>query len=474
VEHLNSRVISDDTTAHVVSDDAMGPAISAGAHTYRSDTFQVIKLDSTTSQVLKVDLGNGHAISDGAAADVVPDAATPFSRAASADADARVVCDSVAALNHPSDTFQVLKSKLDTFQVLKSKPPTFQVFKEELGDSAATGAARTPSSPVPLAGFRSTLPSPYYFGAAGPSLPLSSSEPTLPPPTADPGQGLPFRATPTVTAHRATWLRQIDKLTTLGGADLTLLAEVRKMIATGIRSEFKDGPPPARSYGNTFTFKANASKCTDRLRVYRDMGALHQLSEPPALGSYTQPLHGVLKPGKKARVCVDLSRNFNDFLVDVPFQYSSVKSTVDLTLECPTASYFVKLDISSCFLSFPLHPADYNFFVVEAGGDFHQFLCMMFDLKSAPRITLLLDVVSSAIADAGIAHVRYLDDFFIVGSTALRAWASAHEAARIIIRSCPLPREGARAPATHRVPRHRAGFGAADAEHLACTSRRDH
>jgi hypothetical protein len=123
VEYLNSRVISDDTTARVVSDDVMGPAISAGAHTYRSGTFQVLKLDSVTSQVLKVDLGNGHAISDGAAADVVPDAAAPFSRAASADVDARVVCDSVAALNHPSDTFQVLKSKLDTFQVFKVKAP---------------------------------------------------------------------------------------------------------------------------------------------------------------------------------------------------------------------------------------------------------------------------------------------------------------------------------------------------------------
>jgi hypothetical protein len=58
---------------------------------------------------------------------------------------------------------------------------------------------------------------------------------------------------------------------------------------------------------------------------------------------------------------------------------------------------------------------------------------MMFGLKSAPRIaTLLLDVVSSAMADAGIAHVPYLDDFFIAGSTAARAWASAHLAATII------------------------------------------
>jgi hypothetical protein len=205
------------------------------------------------------------------------------------------------------------------------------------------------------------------------------------------------------------------------------------MITTGIRTEFKDGPPPSRSYGNTFTFNANASECTERLRVYRDMGAFHQFSEVLALGSYTQPLHGVLKSGKKTPVCVNLSRNFNDFLVDVPFQYSSVKSTVDLELECPTAVYVGKLDINSYLLTFPLHPTDYKFFAVEAGGDFYQFLYMMFDLKSSQRIAaLLLDVVSSAFTDSDITHARYLDDFFIVGSTTFRAWASAYETARII------------------------------------------
>ena len=46
---------------------------------------------------------------------------------------------------------------------------------------------------------------------------------------------------------------------------------------------------------------------------------------------------------------------------------------------------------------------------------------------------MLLDVVSSALADAGIAHVRYLDDFLLVGTTPARAWASAHMAARILM-----------------------------------------
>ena len=60
---------------------------------------------------------------------------------------------------------------------------------------------------------------------------------------------------------------------------------------------------------------------------------------------------------------------------------------------------------------------------------------MMFGLKTAPRIaSLLLDVVSSALTDAGVQHVRYLDDFLVVASSEERAWASAHVAARVLMR----------------------------------------
>jgi hypothetical protein len=133
-------------------------------------------------------------------------------------------------------------------------------------------------------------------------------------------------------------------------------------------------------------------------------------------------------------VCVDLSRNFNDFLEDKPFQYSSVRDGVALASQCPEAAYMVKLDISACFLSFPIHPDDLQFFICQAGGDFYQFLRMVFGLKTAPRIaSLLLDVVSSALADQGIAHVRYLDDFLLVASSAERAWLCAHRAADTLV-----------------------------------------
>jgi hypothetical protein len=78
---------------------------------------------------------------------------------------------------------------------------------------------------------------------------------------------------------------------------------------------------------------------------------------------------------------------------------------------------------------------DMDYFVCKAGGDYYKFLCMAFGLKNAPRAaSLLLDVVSSAIADAGVLHVRYLDDFLLPASSFERAWACAHVAAETLQR----------------------------------------
>jgi hypothetical protein len=65
-----------------------------------------------------------------------------------------------------------------------------------------------------------------------------------------------------------------------------------------------------------------------------------------------------------------MSHNFNHYTEDCPFRYSSVQSGVDLAPQYPTAAYFVKLDINSCLLSFPLHPDGHKLFVVQACGNF--------------------------------------------------------------------------------------------------------
>jgi hypothetical protein len=247
---------------------------------------------------------------------------------------------------------------------------------------------------------------------------------------------------PSVESCRDAWLEQLVWLESLPDADLDLIAEVRDYVRDGVRLRFQDVPPPPRHYSNTYTYNQNKEVGRQRLREYEELGALKWLSDPPPPGGYpyVQPLHAVLKQGKKARICVDLSRNLNDVLVDEYFSYSSVTSAVQLAQQAVAATgdlgcYFVKLDISACFLSFPLHPEDLKYYVCKVGGDYVQFLRMVFGLKSAPRTaSLLLDVVSAAMEDAGIAHERYLDDFWLVATTRERAWACAHKAAMLLSR----------------------------------------
>ena len=276
----------------------------------------------------------------------------------------------------------------------------------------------------------------FHFGGKVPSPEVISGRrafPRFPEPTQDEGKGLAARDIPDVKGAKAQWITQLDHLARADGADSSLLEEVRGWILHGVKSVFKGAPPVSRRMQNSGVFQKNLPLCMERLKVYRDYRALRALSGLPPPGAHIQPLHAVIKPGKKARICVDLSRNFNDFVEDQKFRMSSVQSAVDLAQEAGGSPHFVKLDLSACFLSFPIHEDDLRFFYCEAGGDFFQFVTLVFGRKDAPRAaTLLLDVVSASLSDQGIAHVRYLDDFFLVGSSSYRVWACAHRAAKVI------------------------------------------
>lgn len=255
----------------------------------------------------------------------------------------------------------------------------------------------------------------------------------MPPPTQEVGKGLPALEVPVVAAKKVRWRAQIDKLCKLKGANTPLLTRVRRWVDKGVKAEFEHGPPPQRAMANTSTFDRHHGECMERMRVYQDLQSLALLSSPPPPGGHVQPLHAVIKAGKKARICVDLSRNFNKFLRDESFTMASVQDAVTLAQRAGPSPYFVKLDLSSCFLSFPIHPDDLQYFYCEAGGDYYQFLTLVFGRKDAPRVvSALLDVVSSALVDAGIEHVRYLDDFWLVATSERRAWLCAHRAATII------------------------------------------
>ena len=126
-----------------------------------------------------------------------------------------------------------------------------------------------------------------------------------------------------------------------------------------------------------------------------------------------QPLHVIIKPEKKPRLVIDLSRNLNDHLDYEYFSYSSVREAVERsTPRC----WYCKLDLTNCFLSFPLHPSAQPHFIFEFEGQLYQFTRMPFGLSSVPRIcTMLLSVVAFRFARLGISeHLRFLDDFLLI------------------------------------------------------------
>ena len=90
-------------------------------------------------------------------------------------------------------------------------------------------------------------------------------------------------------------------------------------------------------------------------------------------GLHIQPLHVIIKHGKKPRLVIDLSRNLNDHLQYDYFRYSCVDDAVK---ESSPGCWHGKLDLSNCFLSFPLHPSVRKCFCFRFEGELYQLTSM--------------------------------------------------------------------------------------------------
>ena len=172
--------------------------------------------------------------------------------------------------------------------------------------------------------------------------------------------------------------------------------------------------PSATSYVNTPSVVENADAVRTRLREYMQFGATRLPADTPLLaeGLCIQPLHVIIKAGRKPRLVIDLSRNLNDHLQYESFRYSSVDDAVEASFP---GGWYGKLDLSNYFVSFPLHPSVRKHFCFRFEGVLYQFTAMPFGLSTAPRVcTQLLSVIQFALAEQGITDIRYLDDFFLI------------------------------------------------------------
>ena len=196
------------------------------------------------------------------------------------------------------------------------------------------------------------------------------------------------------------------------------LNRVRSYALDGVTLEWgAKGAPAPVIYSNTKSVEEQLPLVRQRLLEYVEFGAVVKLPAASPLAARLQPLHVIVKEGKKPRLVIDLSRNLNSSLHYEYFRYSSIDDAIAISHR---GCWFGKMDLSNCFLSFPLHPSAWPHFVFRLDGRLYQFRRMPFGLSSAPRIcTELLGVVAHALTNAGCHFVRYLDDFLFVGGCAV-------------------------------------------------------
>lgn len=217
-------------------------------------------------------------------------------------------------------------------------------------------------------------------------------------------------------AARRRWNDTLDEMEAALKADddQSVVQSIRSHINDGVSLPFDSIPPP-HSYTNTYSVQQHIGAVRSRLKEYMAIGAVVPLPPSSAHQQRVQPLHVIIKPGKKPRLVIDLSRNLNDCLRQERFSYSSVEDAVALSFP---GCWYGKLDLSNCFLSFPLRPDVRQFFVFQLDGQLYQFNRMPFGLRTAPRVcTQLLSVIAHELSKGGARFVRYLDDFLFIASS---------------------------------------------------------
>jgi len=214
---------------------------------------------------------------------------------------------------------------------------------------------------------------------------------------------------------QAVWRRTIDLMRQASAAPAEDLDRIEADITHGVSLPLLS-QPPAINFPNTPAVTREAELVRARLLDYVSLGAVEPLPPDSVPPHGVQPLHVVIKEGKKPRLVIDLSRNLNQFLKYQYFSYSNVDNAVAISSQ---GCWYGKLDLSNCFLSFFLHPDAIRFFYFRFDGQLCRFTRMPFGLGTAPLVcTLLLSVPAWEMERRGCRFIRYLDDFLFVASSA--------------------------------------------------------
>ena len=230
---------------------------------------------------------------------------------------------------------------------------------------------------------------------------------------------------PNIPGSKRRWLDQIAHLGRLG-AYSEFVSSTAANINRGVDPGLFARPRPG-SWPNSSSVDKNFPACKQRFDEYRVIRCLEKLSAPPKI---CHPLLAIVKPGKKPRLCLDLSRGFNEFVKKKRFKYLSLETAVQWS---SPGCWYYKLDLSSCFLSFPLTKEASDLMCFKFGQEYWKFTSMPFCLSSAPRlVSALLDVVSAKLHDEGIIMTRFLDDYLGICASEQASLACMSRTAQVL------------------------------------------
>ena len=183
-----------------------------------------------------------------------------------------------------------------------------------------------------------------------------------------------------VQQHLHQWDQTIDNMLAGGRHEASELEATRTALREGVRL-LPAREPEAVFLPNTPAVRRNMLICKERVRYYQDIGALEATSCRPDI---LHPLHVVEHKNRKPRMVLDLSRNFNDLIHSESFHMQSMQDAVALS---SPGCFYGKMDVSDCFLSFPVHPDSQRFLAFELDGTHCRFKRLPFGLSSAPLWT---------------------------------------------------------------------------------------
>lgn len=185
--------------------------------------------------------------------------------------------------------------------------------------------------------------------------------------------------------------------------------------------------PPKRRFKNYLSIREHLRTVRANFDTLDAMGVFSApLSKAPP---WSAPLQAVVRPKDarksketglppKVRVCIDLSRNYNDSSVKWPFRYSTVDDICGLMTD---GCYMACLDLRKFYLYLPLHPSmsKYHTFQDPRDGRYRQYRRVAFGNANAPAwASAVSSELCNMLRDAGVPRcAAYIDDVFICADT---------------------------------------------------------